>query len=128
MTRKLMAQGAAFVLVLAVAFNSEARVVRFVVERTRIFAEGTRFGSVGQYERLDGTAFMEVDPFDPLNSHIVNIDKAPRNERGMVEFSSPFFILKPMQMERGNGKILYVINNRGNKQNFWNFSPPNNDP
>ena len=70
---------------------SEARVVRFVVEQKRPLAEGTSFGSAGAYERLDGTAYFEVDPNDPLNAIIVNLDKAPRNARGMVEFSAPFF-------------------------------------
>src|SRR5260370_481073 len=71
-----------------------------------------------------------VTPGNPVNSQIVNIGEAPRNPRGMVEFSSPFFILKPMNMERGNGKIFYVINNRGNKQamGYFNYAPANNDP
>src|SRR5688572_13569319 len=73
----------------------EARVVRLVVEQKRVLAGGTSFGSVGPYERLDGTAYFEVDPKDPLNAVIVNLDKAPKNARGMVEFSAPFFILKP---------------------------------
>ena len=37
---------------------SEARLVRLVVEQTRVFAEGTSFGTVGLYERLDGTAIL----------------------------------------------------------------------
>jgi hypothetical protein len=73
------------------------------------------WGTAGAYERLDGTAYMEVDPRDPLNAVIVNLDKAPRNARGMVEYSAPFFILKPVDMARGNHKIFFGINNRGNK-------------
>src|ERR1044072_7276478 len=98
------------------ASSSDARVVRFIVEQTRPLAPGTQFGAVGAYERLDGTAYFEVDPKDPLNAVIVNIDKAPRNARGMVEFSAPFFILKPRDMAKGNHKIFYTVNNRGNKQ------------
>src|SRR5712671_2691694 len=79
---------AAILTAVTLTFSAEARVVRFIVEQTRTFADGTSFGSVGQYQRLDGTAYMEVDPFDPLNSHIVNISKAPRNVRGMVEFNA----------------------------------------
>jgi hypothetical protein len=101
---------------------SEARVVRFVVEQTRSFAEGMSFGDVGPYERLDGTAYMEVDPRDPLNAGIVNLQRAPRNGRGMVEFSSSFFILKPVDMARGNHKFLYGINNRGNKIEMARFN------
>ena len=48
------------------------------------------------------------------NKVIVNLDKAKRNAKGMVEFSAPFVIIKPVDNARGNHKILYGINNRGN--------------
>src|SRR5258706_3872323 len=102
-----------------------ARMVRFVVEQKRPLAEGTSFGSAGAYERLDGTAYFEVDPKDPLNAVIVNIDKAPRNARGMVECRVPFLILKPVDPTKGNRKIFYGVNNRGNHQSisYFNFGP-----
>lgn len=93
---------------------AEARVVRFVVEQRIPFAEGASFGNTGPYERLTGTAYCEVDPSDPLNAGIVDLALAPRNSRGRVEFSTPFFVLKPVDMTRGNGKIFYTANNRGN--------------
>jgi hypothetical protein len=97
-----------------IPLTSQARVTRFVVTQTRVFASGMSFGSAGPYQRLDGIAYFEVDPRDPLNAVIVDLDKAPRNARGRVEFSSPFLILKPVDMARGNRKIFYGINNRGN--------------
>lgn len=118
-------------LVTLCASLAEARVVRFVVEQRRVFAEGMEFGSVGTYERLDGTVYMEVDPDDPLNARIVNLDRAPRNARGMVEFSTTFYILKPAEISRGNGKIFYGVNNRGNKLESglrWHHVPASNDP
>ena len=96
------------------AMPADARVVRIEVERTAPYAGGKEFGDAGAFERLDGTVHMEVDPDDPLNAVIVNLDRAPRNERGMVEFSAPFFLIKPVDTARGNGKLLYGINNRGN--------------
>ena len=63
----------------ATASIAEARVVRLVVEQRRTFANGVSWGTSGPYERLDGTAHFEVDPRDPLNVIIVNLDKAPRN-------------------------------------------------
>lgn len=110
---------------------AEARVVRFVVEQRRVFADGKAFGTVGPYERLDGTVYMEVDPRDPLNAVIVNLDKAPRNARGLVEFSTTFFILKPAVMSSGNGKLFYGVNNRGNKLESglrWNYVAASNNP
>ena len=122
--------GSALLLILGVSL-AEARVVRFVIEQRRVFAEGTEFGEVGTYERLDGTVHMEVDPDDPLNAVLVNLDRAPRNARGRVEFSTTFYILKPVDIARGNGKIFYGINNRGNKLESglrWHHVPASNDP
>jgi len=96
-----------------VAGAAQARVVAFVVEHRLSFAGGVSWGRAGPYEKLFGTAFMEVDPRDPLNAGIVDLDRAPRNARGMVEFSTPFFVLKPVNMAAGNGKIFYTVNNRG---------------
>ncbi len=93
-----------------------ARVTRFVVESREPYAAGATFGTAGAFERLVGTASMEVDPGDPLNAVIVNLDKAPRNARGNVEFTSPFWIIKPLDMGAGNHKIWYAINNRGNSE------------
>ncbi|MYD72394.1 MAG: hypothetical protein F4W89_16870 [Acidobacteria bacterium] len=111
---------------------ADARVVRIELEQTRPYAGGREFGDAGPFERLDGTVHMEVDPDDPLNAVIVNLDRAPRNERGMVEFSAPFFIIKPVDMARGNQKVLYGINNRGNaiELGFQTFPPlpPGADP
>jgi hypothetical protein len=113
-----------------VPLTCQARVTRFVVTQTRSFAGGMSYGNAGPYERLDGTAFFEVDPKDPLNAVIVNLDKARKNGKGRVEFSSPFFILKPVDMTRGNRKILYAVNNRGNKNSIgrFDFAVESNDP
>jgi hypothetical protein len=116
-------------LLLGSPWPGEAKVVRFVVEQKRPVAEGKSFGEVGPYERLDGTVYIEVDPRDPLNKGIVNLDKAPRTPTGLVGFSSPFFILKPVDVARGNRKIFYGVNNRGNKLDFsWRTILPRTDP
>lgn len=49
--------------------------------------EGRSFGSVGQYEKLRGTAYGELDPSDPRNAVIADISLAPVNDRGLVEYS-----------------------------------------
>ena len=107
---------------------AEARVVRLVVEKTTPFDGGRSFGAVGPFERLDGRVYFEVDAKDPLNKVIVNIDRAPRNAKGLVEFSAPFFIVKPKDIARGNHKIYYGVNNRGNNIEFghatWPAIPP----
>ena len=113
MSRKwLIALGIASLLL---ADGALARLTRIVVGQTTPLAGGASWGNTGPYERLTGTAFFEVDPRDPLNAVIVDLDKVSRNARGMVEFSTQFMIVKPVDMSRGNGKVFYRVNNRGNQ-------------
>ena len=77
--------------------------------------DGLSFGAVGPYEQLDGTAYGEVDPRDPLNAVIQDVQLAPRNARGMVEYSMGISILKPVDLTKGNRTLLYETVNRGNK-------------
>ncbi len=76
---------------------------------------GHEFGSAGPYEILAGRVFGELDPTHPLNTGIVNLDRTPRNAEGMVEYSTDVFILKPVDLSRGNGTLFYDVPNRGNK-------------
>ena len=96
---------AAACILLAAPSVADARLVKLVVEQREVFADGASWGTAGPYERLVGTAHFEVDPRDPLNAVIVDLDKSPRNARGAVEFRTTVFILKPVDMSRGNGKI-----------------------
>jgi hypothetical protein len=89
--------------------------IRLKIDRTEPFAEGQEFGTAGAYLRLAGTAYGEVDPRHPLNAVIVNLDKAPRNARGLVEYEVDFDIMRPADPGRGNRKILYEVVNRGRK-------------
>jgi hypothetical protein len=67
------------------------------------------------YERLHGRIFGELDPAHPLNVGIVNLDRAARNAHGKVEYQSDFRILKPLDLDRGNGCLVYDVPNRGNQ-------------
>jgi len=94
---------------------AEARITRIVIQnRTSPAFGGASFGVVGQYEQLTGVAFGEVNPKDPLNAVITDIELAPRNSRGNVEYSMDFAITKPLDMSRGNKTLLYDVPNRGN--------------
>jgi hypothetical protein len=86
-----------------------------VTERESPVFGGAEFGAVGPYERLHGTVSGELDPGDPLNAGIVNLNRAARNERGNVEYRSDFRILKPLDLGRGNGCLVYDVPNRGNQ-------------
>ncbi len=88
------------------------------IQRTEPVAGGAAFGDVGGYVRMTGIAKGEVDPDGPANRGIANIDKAPRNARGRVEYQADIYILRPADPSRGNGRILYEVNNRGRKMLF----------
>ena len=93
-------------------------ITRLQIDSVEPAFEGREFGSAGQYEVVLGRAFGELDPTDPNNAVIVNLDRAPRNARGLVEYSADFRILKPADMTRGNGAIFYDVPNRGYQRSF----------
>ena len=75
---------------------------------------GMTFGSVGAYEKITARAFGEVDPKLPGNALITDLQFAPVNVRGMVEYSMDVVIVKPIDPSKGSGKIFYDVVNRGN--------------
>jgi hypothetical protein len=76
---------------------------------------GYAWPGVGQYEKIVGKAFGEVDPVDPKNAVIVDLALAPRNAKGRVEYSFDFYILKPIDLSKGAHKVVYEPPNRGRK-------------
>ncbi len=109
---------------------AQARITRFVVTTV----ESPTFGGyswpgVGRYEKMAGKAYAEVNPIDPKNAGIVDIQLAPRNANGNVEYSFDFYILKPIHLSRGAHRVMYEPPNRGNKT--WGTLgrfPGGNDP
>src|ERR1051325_4444351 len=93
---------------------AEAHVTRIVVERRESPAfHGQPFGAAGPYETLTGRFYGELDPKDPHNSIITDIQLAPRNARGMVEYSGTFALSKPIDMSKASGVLFYSVPNRG---------------
>ena len=105
-------------------------VTRFEITARSDFADGQSFGEVGTYERIEGQVYYAIDPDKPQNERIIDLQHAPRNEDGKVEFQSDVFILSPKNLSNGNGALLYDVNNRGNKMavRFFNDSPGGNNP
>lgn len=95
------------------AAPAEAKITKIEVTKETTF-DGKSFGTVGPYEKLYGKAYGEVDPKDPKNAVIVDIANAPKNARGMVEYSTDIMILKPVDNSKGNHKLWFEVNNRGN--------------
>lgn len=112
----LLLQLGAVLLSCSVPGVAAARITRIVIDRTEspTFA-GREFGLIGAYEKIVGRLFGEVDPRARENADIVNLDKAPKNAAGHVEYSTDFYILKPLELTKGNRKMFYGVINRGNK-------------
>jgi len=110
-------------VVLAVlAAPATAEVTRVSIASRAVVANGQWFGAAGPYEKISGTVFFELDPADPHNRAIADLDLAPRNARGRVEFSADLFILAPQDPARGSGSVLFEISNRGNKGLLTTFN------
>jgi hypothetical protein len=85
------------------------------IDSVQSFAEGQAFGKAGSYERLRGVARGTLDPNHPQNTCIVDLDKAPRNAQGLVDYEIDIDILRPVDPARASGVVLYEVTNRGNK-------------
>ena len=114
MTRLSPAVVAAAALTLLLAENATAQVTQIALEVVESPAlDGRRFGAIGQYERLRGVVSGEVDPADPRHRDIVNLDRAPRNGSGRVEYRATVEIYRPIDMTRWNRAIHHTVSNRG---------------
>jgi hypothetical protein len=102
-----------------------AEVVRVELLERSEWVGGRNF-AVGKYERLVGTVFYEIDPNSAAAKDVADIQLAPRNAQGKVEYSGPFLILRPMDPFKANGTTLVEIANRGGVQtngSFYQASP-----
>ena len=104
--------------------------IKLDILRCRPFAESISFDAIGSYERVDGKARFAVDPDSHPQIGVVDLDKAAKNTDGLVEFSADFSIIKPVDMSRANGRLLFDYGNRGNMRaiQFFNDAPASNDP
>ncbi|HEV2674642.1 MAG TPA: alpha/beta hydrolase domain-containing protein [Aliidongia sp.] len=121
---------ASLITLVGLAPTANARVTGIVLGAPTQPYGTTGFGTTGAYEELDGVANGEIDPRDPVNAVIQDIDLAPRNARGMVEYTTNISILKPVDESKGNHTLLFEIVNRGNKLDpgFYNVGATTANP
>lgn len=117
-------------LFLLFVLETRAEVVRVEVTERSSFADGMSFGPAGAYERIKGRMHLETDPLHEANARVSDLKLAPCNARGKVESWTDFFLLKPIDAKKGNGQLLYDVNNRGNMLALWTFNDGErtNDP
>ncbi|MCH8206292.1 MAG: hypothetical protein IH956_04740 [Chloroflexi bacterium] len=90
--------------------------IRLQLKAPTPFAEGAGFGEVGPYEMLYGRLHFAVDPEAPAYQAVVDLERAPRSPSGLVEYSTDVALLRPVDLSRGNRRLIYDVNNRGNKR------------
>lgn len=152
-SRSLLLFGTAVMIALG-PVRLEARVARIEILERAPVAAGHAFGSVGPYEKIRGRLHYAVHPAHPRNAAVVDLALAldgqlrsdlsriedgrmldilggdPRNPAGEVQFAGDFLLLKPVDLSRGNHRLLYDVNNRGNPLmlGFHNNAPAASDP
>ncbi len=107
----------------------DARTTKLQITSRTIAFGGYSFAGVGQFEKIVGIAYGELDPSDPQNAVITDILLAPRNASGHLEYAHNFYILKPLDLSKGNHKMMYEPPNRGGKTHgTLNRGAGGNDP
>src|SRR5688500_16035210 len=117
-TRRSVAMVRRIVTVRAALVIMDAATARAEVTRVTVSSRAD-IGFAG-YEKIVGRVFFAVDPADPRNAIVVDLDKAPRMADGRVEFSSDFTIVRPKS--GGNGVAIVDIVNRGRATVIPNFN------
>src|SRR5215472_3021010 len=116
--------------VLTAASVAHARITQITILNRAVAFGGHSFPGIGQYEFITGFATGEVNPLNPQNSVITDLQLAPRNGNGNVVYQHNFYILKPLDLSHGNHKMMYEPPNRGSKtyQTLNNTPTGTNDP
>ena len=92
---------------------ARAEVVSVEVVSRQPWVNGETFGRVGAYEVLQGVVHYAIDPGSTAARDVADIRHAPRNARGLVEYSGPFVMIRPVDAARGNHTTLVEASNRG---------------
>lgn len=97
-------------------------VTTLLITSRRPFAQEKAFGHVGPYEQLDGTVYFAVDPHHPANQLITDLELAPRDASGRVHCAADWRLLRPVEPQRGNHRLLFDILNRGRGPGLRNLN------
>jgi hypothetical protein len=117
-------------LCLLVQGSAAAEVTNVTIVSRTVVADGQPFGASGPYERLVGRIEFAIDPADPHNRGIVDLEHARREADGRVRFTSDMNVLRPVDQSKGNGVLLFDIVNRGRRTLLGRFNRarPSPDP
>jgi hypothetical protein len=113
------------VLLPMVAFGSDDKpgyIDRLEILSTNDAYGGASFGNVGPYEVIVGIVHGKLDPRHPANAGIVDLNLAPKDDSGLVDYSEDFVILRPKYAANAKRVLFYDVVNRGSKVALGTFN------
>lgn len=116
-----LASALAFLTLLAPT-PAPAAVEKLEILERQVVADGHPFGLAGPYEKLTAKVTVAVDPADPHNRAITDLDLAQRGEDGLVRAVADLVLLQPVDGAKGNGTLLLEVPNRGGKAAVFYFN------
>lgn len=101
-------------------------VEKFKITARSPYRDAERYGSTGAYERIDAVVTYAVDPTHEVNAVVVDLDKAPQAEDGLVRFEGDVVLLRPTDPKAGCRTALVELPNRGRRTSLshYNRAPP----
>jgi hypothetical protein len=96
-------------LFLALTSTASAEVTRIDVQRR---------DDAGTHERVIARVYFAIDPALPANRGIADLDRAPRNANGKIEFSSDLLFFRPKDARKARGAVFLEVVNRGRDQSL----------
>jgi hypothetical protein len=91
---------------------AHARVTQIVIDTQTPFSSSSSIA----YEQLSGRAFGELDPANPVNSIIQDIQLG-KDPDGKVRYVVSFRLIKPVDLANASGLLWHDVPNRGNRVN-----------
>jgi hypothetical protein len=93
---------------------ARAQVIHLEITSREPMNNAQPVGAAGPFELIRGKVHGEIDPKDRHNTIIQDLELAPTNARGKVEYVATFAMAKPMDMSKAARVLLYQVVNRGN--------------
>ena len=95
---------------LAATLPAQARVTRIVIDDVQPLA--TASGQTIAYQQISGRAFGELDPLDPLNAVIQDIELG-KDTDGKLRYTASFVLTRPADMAQASALLWHDVPNRG---------------
>lgn len=94
---------------LLVSITALAEIERIEITSRKTLSDSTVDFS---YQSISGIVYFTLDPQRDLNRAVTDIEFAPVNSDGLIEYAADFRLLVPTD-SIANGGLLYNVNNRG---------------